>query len=40
MDLNVFSSPLHNLSIHNMLQMREAHQRPIRVAVVGAGATW
>src|SRR5436305_5187263 len=39
MDLNLFSSPLHNVSIYNMLQMRHAHQRPIRVGVVGAGAT-
>ena len=39
MDLNLFSSPLHNMSIYSMLQMRETHQRPIRVGVIGAGAT-
>ncbi len=39
MDPNAFGSPLHNMSIYNLLQMREAAQRPIRVGVVGAGAT-
>jgi predicted homoserine dehydrogenase-like protein len=39
MDLNPFSSPLHNMSIYSMLQMRETQQRPIRVGVIGAGAT-
>src|SRR5436309_8461592 len=28
-----------NTSVYNMLQIRESEQRPIRVGVVGAGAT-
>ena len=39
MDLNLFTPPLHNVSIHSLLQARELHQRPIRVGVIGAGAT-
>jgi predicted homoserine dehydrogenase-like protein len=39
MDPNVFGSPLHNMSIYSLLQMRESARRPIRVGVVGAGAT-
>jgi predicted homoserine dehydrogenase-like protein len=39
MDSNTFGSPPQNLSIYNLLQLREASQRPIRVGVVGAGAT-
>ena len=31
--------PLHDMSIYNLLQMREAARRPIRVGLVGAGAT-
>jgi len=32
-------SSLHNMSIYNLLQLREAAQQPIRVGLVGAGAT-
>jgi predicted homoserine dehydrogenase-like protein len=39
MEPNVFGSPLHNMSIYSLLQARETAQRPIRVGVVGAGAT-
>jgi len=39
MDPNVFGNPSQNLSIYSLLQMREAARRPIRVGVVGAGAT-
>jgi predicted homoserine dehydrogenase-like protein len=39
MEPNVFGSPLHNMSIYSLLQTRETAQRPIRVGVVGAGAT-
>ena len=39
MDLNLLASPLHNMSIYNVLQMRETQQRPIRVGLIGAGAT-
>ena len=39
MDPNTFATPLHDMSIYNLLQMREVAQRPIRVGVVGAGAT-
>lgn len=39
MDPNAFATPLHDMSIYNLLQMRESAQRPIRVGVVGAGAT-
>ena len=30
---------LRNTAIYSLLQMREAEQRPIRVGVIGAGAT-
>lgn len=33
------SKPSRNLSVHSVLQQREAEQRPIRVGVIGAGAT-
>src|SRR5512138_1254860 len=39
MDPTAFTAPLHDMSIYNLLQMREAARRPIRVGVVGAGAT-
>ena len=39
MDPNVFASPLQNMSVYSLLQTRETAQRPIRVGVVGAGAT-
>jgi len=39
MDPNVFGNPSQNMSIYSLLQMRETAQRPIRVGVVGAGAT-
>jgi len=39
MDPNLFGNSSQNLSIYNLLQMREAAHRPIRVGVVGAGAT-
>ena len=31
--------PLHNLSVYSQLRVRESEQHPIRVGVVGAGAT-
>jgi predicted homoserine dehydrogenase-like protein len=34
-----FVPPQQNLSVHNMLRLRESAGRPIRVGVVGAGAT-
>ena len=39
MALNLLDDPLRNMSIYNTLQMREAARQPIRVGVVGAGAT-
>src|SRR5262245_47986223 len=39
MDPNSFATPLHDMSIYRLLQMRESAKRPIRVGVVGAGAT-
>jgi predicted homoserine dehydrogenase-like protein len=33
------SKPSRNMSVYSVLQQREAEQRPIRVGVVGAGAT-
>src|SRR5437867_2440023 len=39
MEPTALSNPLVDMSIYNLLQMREAAQRPIRVGVVGAGAT-
>ncbi len=39
MDLNAFAAPLHDMSLYHLLQMRETAGRPIRVGVVGAGAT-
>ncbi len=39
MDLNTLSSPVLDMSIFSMLQRREADRCPIRVGVVGAGAT-
>jgi predicted homoserine dehydrogenase-like protein len=39
MDSNLFNIPPHDSSIHNMLKMREQHGRPIRVGMIGAGAT-
>jgi predicted homoserine dehydrogenase-like protein len=32
-------SPARNTSVYSMLQIRESEGRPIRVGVVGAGAT-
>ena len=32
-------SSLRNTAIYSLLQMREAEQKPIRVGVIGAGAT-
>src|SRR5450755_1441756 len=39
MNLNNLGGPSHNMSIYSLLRMREAEGRPIRVGVVGAGAT-
>src|SRR5213593_2707922 len=33
------NSPIRNISVYSVLQAREAEQRPIRVGIVGAGAT-
>src|SRR5437867_3463245 len=33
------SSPIRSMSVYSVLQAREAEQRPIRVGIVGAGAT-
>lgn len=35
----MMAPPIRNMAIYNLLQIREAEQRPIRVGVVGAGAT-
>jgi predicted homoserine dehydrogenase-like protein len=39
MEPTALSPALHDMSIYNLLQMRETAQRPIRVGVIGAGAT-
>ncbi|MEO8523730.1 MAG: NAD(P)-dependent oxidoreductase [Caldimonas sp.] len=39
MNPNALGNAMQNMSVYNLLQMREAAQRPIRVGVVGAGAT-
>lgn len=39
MDIQCIKDPLQSMSIYQLLQAREAEQRPIRVGVVGAGAT-
>ncbi len=39
MKRDLFATPAHNFSIHSVLQMREAERQPIRVGIVGAGAT-
>ncbi len=39
MNTNSFSGPVHSTSVYSVLQAREADKRPIRVGVVGAGAT-
>jgi predicted homoserine dehydrogenase-like protein len=39
MELNPLGSPLQNMSIYNLLRTRETQQQPIRVGLVGAGAT-
>lgn len=39
MDSHASSGPARSMSIYHLLQAREAEQRPIRVGVVGAGAT-
>src|SRR5215471_4614727 len=39
MNSETLNAPVRNMAIYSLLQMREAEQRPIRVGVVGAGAT-
>src|SRR5262245_56954813 len=39
MDPTAFATPLHDMSIYHLLQMRETARQPIRVGVIGAGAT-
>lgn len=39
MNPEAMHAPVPNIAIYNLLQIREAEQRPIRVGVVGAGAT-
>ena len=39
MDSMIIGKPVRNMSIYSLLQERETAQRPIRVGVVGAGAT-
>jgi predicted homoserine dehydrogenase-like protein len=39
MDLHTLTGPAQSMSIYHLLQAREAVQRPIRVGIVGAGAT-
>lgn len=39
MDLNLFAAPPHDVSIYSLLQARELDRRPIRVGLIGAGAT-
>jgi predicted homoserine dehydrogenase-like protein len=39
MNLNAINSPPRNSAIYSVLQQREAEHRPIRVGVIGAGAT-
>ena len=39
MDLKVCDADPRNGAVHNVLRLREAERRPIRVAIIGAGAT-
>ena len=39
MNSKTFNGPARNASVYSMLQVREAERHPIRVGVVGAGAT-
>ena len=39
LNLNAQIDSTRNMSIYSLLQLRETEQRPIRVGVVGAGAT-
>ena len=39
MNSKTINGPVRNTSVYSMLQLREAERRPIRVGVVGAGAT-
>jgi predicted homoserine dehydrogenase-like protein len=39
MNVNAINNAPQSLSIYSLLQARETEQRPIRVGVIGAGAT-
>src|SRR6476619_5397080 len=39
LNLNALTDSTRNMSIYSLLQARETEQRPIRVGIVGAGAT-
>ena len=39
MKTDMFATPDQNISVYNTLQLRESADKPIRVGVVGAGAT-
>src|SRR6188474_2550198 len=39
MNPNAAKNPMRNTAIYSLLQMREAERQPIRVGVIGAGAT-
>lgn len=39
MTFDLLATPTHNISVHNMLRLRENAKKPIRVGLIGAGAT-
>ena len=39
MNIETMNAPVRNTAVYNILQVREAERRPIRVGMVGAGAT-